>query len=446
MRNKVLRWCRDEALFEPGTQVVCALSGGTDSVAMLHCLLSLREELGIHLSAAHYNHHLRGAESDRDEAFVRTLCQTWNVPLIVSGGDVSSRAEQTGESVEEAARKLRYAFLESLDQTIATAHNADDNLETTLLNLLRGTSLRGLCGIPPKRDKIVRPVLCLTRMELASYLKENNLPHVEDSTNAATDVLRNRLRHEVIPLLRRENPSVSETVLRGSLLLRKDEAFLEQLAEQTIKSSEQENGWRCSVLLAQPEAIRSRAVRKLLRRVNAPKLTCAHVESVCALLTSEKPSAQVSLPGGWTARRCYDLFTLQKERASSWQPVRLCIPGTTEIPKLGLRIVCHVEKCLQKKEEFQKSTSTFACKCDMIENTPEIWARPRQTGDEMCLTGGHRSLKRILIDRKIPSSLREELPVFADASGVIGVYNVGCNLDRLPAEGDCAVYIHTERI
>ena len=192
MRNKILVWCREQALFPSGAHVVCAVSGGADSVAMLHALCALRAELGITVSAAHFNHRLRGAESDRDEAFVRTLCQTLGVSLSVSGADVAAHAARTGESVEEAARELRYAFFAQLDGLIATAHTADDNLETVLLNLTRGTSLRGLCGIPPKRERIVRPMLCLTRREIEAYLTENALAHVEDSTNAAPDARRNR--------------------------------------------------------------------------------------------------------------------------------------------------------------------------------------------------------------------------------------------------------------
>lgn len=154
MRDKVLRWCRENAMLSPGQTVVCAVSGGADSVAMLHILCSLREALGVTVSAAHFNHRLRGAESDRDEAFVRKLCGDWGVPLAAASGDAAARARETGESLEEAARNLRYAFFASLGQTVATAHTADDNLETMLLNFLRGTGLTGLGGIreagPPR--------------------------------------------------------------------------------------------------------------------------------------------------------------------------------------------------------------------------------------------------------------------------------------------------------
>lgn len=445
MRNKVLAWCREQALFAPGAQVVCAVSGGADSTAMLHCLFSLQSELGITVSAAHYNHHLRGAEADRDENFVRELCKGLGIALRVSGGDVAAHAARTGESVEEAARHLRYAFLESLDGVIATAHTADDNLETVLLNLTRGTSLRGLCGIPPRRGRIVRPMLCLTRGEIEAYLSENALPHVEDSTNAAPDALRNRIRQEVVPLLRRENPSLSQTVLRGSLLLRQDEAYLEQAAETLLRAAQTDGGWSCAVLRGQPKALQSRAVRMLLRRISAPKLTSAHIGAVCALITSADPSARVSLPGGFTAERRYDCLRLSRgARQSGWEPVRLKPDGSVELPELGLRIRCRIVQRLEKSQENRNSTSTFACRCAMMEPA-ELLARPRAEADAIRLPGGRRTLKRLMIDRKIPAAQRDRLPVIADENGILAVYGIGTDVTRAAHEGERALIIEIEQ-
>ena len=194
MRDKVLTWMHAQEMTQPGDTVVCAVSGGADSVCMLHVLLSLRDTLGITVEAAHFNHHLRGKESDRDEAFVRQLCETLGVHLYVDGGDVQSRAARTHESMEEAARKLRYAFFSSLPGLIATAHTQDDNLETVLLNLTRGTGLTGLCGIPPKRENLIRPLLPCSRAEIEDYLEKNGLSYVTDSSNLLPDVRRSRPR------------------------------------------------------------------------------------------------------------------------------------------------------------------------------------------------------------------------------------------------------------
>ena len=212
MRAEVLAWMQAQRMTEPGDTVVCAVSGGADSVSMLHVLLSLQDTLGIRVEAAHFNHHLRGAESDRDEAFVRQLCASLGVPLHTGGGDVQARAAQTHESLEEAARKLRYAFFDTLPGLVATAHTQDDNLETVLLNLTRGTGLAGLTGIPPKRGRLIRPMLVCTRAQIEACLAEHGFSYVTDSTNLLPDARRNRLRQRVIPLLREENPAVAQTV------------------------------------------------------------------------------------------------------------------------------------------------------------------------------------------------------------------------------------------
>lgn len=174
MTDKILSWMRGQCMTQPGDTVICAVSGGADSVCMLHVLLSLRNTLGITVEAAHFNHQLRGEESDRDEAFVRTLCAELGVVLHVDNGDVRARAAKTHESVEEAARALRYAFFSSLPGLIATAHTQDDNLETVLLNLTRGTGLAGLCGIPPKRESFIRPMLAVSRAEIEAYLAQTD--------------------------------------------------------------------------------------------------------------------------------------------------------------------------------------------------------------------------------------------------------------------------------
>ena len=192
MRAEVLAWMQAQRMTEPGDTVVCAVSGGADSVSMLHVLLSLQDTLGIRVEAAHFNHHLRGAESDRDEAFVRQLCALLGVPLHTDGGDVQARAAQTHESLEEAARKLRYAFFDTLPGLVATAHTQDDNLETVLLNLTRGTGLAGLTGIPPKRGRLIRPMLVCTRAQIEAYLAEHGFSYVTDSTNLLPDARRRK--------------------------------------------------------------------------------------------------------------------------------------------------------------------------------------------------------------------------------------------------------------
>lgn len=444
MRDKVLRWCQENALFAPGQTVVCAVSGGADSVTMLHLLRSLQRELGVTVSAAHFNHRLRGAESDRDEAFVRKLCADWGVPLTAASGDAAARARETGESIEEAARNLRYAFFASLGQSVATAHTADDNLETILLNFLRGTGLTGLGGIPPKRDFLVRPILCCTRQEVLAYLDEHRLPHAEDSTNAADDCVRNRLRHNVLPLLKAENPSLAETALRTAQLLRQDDAFLDRLAETALQTASAGTmAWRCAPLAAEPDTVRTRAVRRMLQAIRIPKLSHAHIEAVDQLLFTDDPSARTSLPNGWEAQREYGRLRLARTAdTDTFAPVPLS-PGTSvHIPELGLVIRCEFTKNFAKN---LPGTFTFACRCDMIEPTKGLLVRPRRTGDTIRLPGGTKTLKKWFIDWKIPAARRGLVPVLADEAGVLAVYGLGQNLDRAAAEGEPAILFDIEK-
>ena len=443
MKDKVLSWMREQRMTAPGDTVICAVSGGADSVCMLHVLLSLRTALGITVEAVHFNHHLRGAESDRDEAFVRALCAKLDVALHIGNGDVRARAAKRHESVEEAARALRYAFFASLPGLIATAHTQDDNLETVLLNLTRGTGLAGLCGIPPKRESFIRPMLAVSRTEIEAYLEQNGLSHVTDSTNFLPDARRNRLRQSVIPLLKAENPSLCETAFRMCRLLEADEAQLFAQAEVVLQQARLADGVQCSILAAYPQAVRTRAVKLLLSEIRAPKLSARHIDAVDRLLFSACPSACISLPGGYTARREYDRLLLTTDSPASFEPVVLSIGESAVLQPSGLRVFCEWQ---ENFSDIQNTLSTFAVKCDTIDSTTQILFRPRQMHDEMRVSGGRKTLKKLMIDRKIPLNRRGLLPVAEDEQGILGVYGIGVNSDRAAAPGDRAVIIRIEEL
>ena len=208
MRNKLLTFIREQNMVQPGDTVICAVSGGADSMALLWAMYLLKEKLGIRLEAAHFNHNLRGEESKQDAEFVRKFCEFHDIPLHFGEGNVIPGKKGLGA----AARDARYAFLRSLDGIIATAHTADDNAETMLLNLTRGTGIRGLTGMSQQHKHIVRPMLMLTRQEVENFLKEEGIGFVTDHTNTDTRFRRNKIRHEVLPLLRSLNPSVDQSI------------------------------------------------------------------------------------------------------------------------------------------------------------------------------------------------------------------------------------------
>ncbi|MBQ9662438.1 MAG: tRNA lysidine(34) synthetase TilS [Oscillospiraceae bacterium] len=251
-----------------GSRVLCAVSGGADSMCLLHWLFSLREEYGITLFAAHYEHGLRGEESLRDARFTEAQCAALGIPCRVGHGDVASFAAARKLGTEDAARTLRYRFLEETAEAcgcdrIATAHTLDDNAETVLMNLCRGAGTRGLAGIPPVRGRLIRPLLATERSEITAYLTEHGIAHVEDSSNQTDDYTRNRIRHQVIPLLKEENPSFLRGVGRTAELLREDDDCLCREAEAFLREHCRDNAIPAKALLRLEPAVASRVLRSL---------------------------------------------------------------------------------------------------------------------------------------------------------------------------------------
>lgn len=256
-----------------GGRVCAALSGGADSVSLLLALKELQAGLRFEVSACHLNHGLRGEASDRDELFCRELCEKLGVRFYSKKINVREFAEKH-ESVEQAARRVRYAFFEEAlshfgAATLATAHNANDNAETVLLNLTRGTGLKGLCGIPPVRSfgegfRVIRPLICCSRAEIEAFLKERGQGFVTDATNLSEDYTRNKIRRRVLPELAEINPSILAVISRMTENLRADSEFLDALAEEALAKAREGRGWNASALDALPKPIRARAIRKIL--------------------------------------------------------------------------------------------------------------------------------------------------------------------------------------
>lgn len=434
----VAAYCKEQKLLPESGTVLVGLSGGADSMCLLHILLSIGENMGFSVAAAHFNHNLRGEESDGDERFVTDYCRDRGIPVYVGSGDVLSAAKENGLSVEEAARELRYDFFsETAEKTgavcIATAHSADDNLETLLLRLARGTGLHGLGGIPPRRGKIIRPILCLTRNEIETYLTENSIPHREDSSNQSDDYSRNRLRHHAVPALRDVNPAVARTVSDTVSLLRRDEEYLSSLADKFIEEHFRTDRVSVSALCEAPYPITSRAIRKIC----GEGLAMGHVEAILSLARSDDPSGKISIPGR-TVHREYDMLCFGAADTLTFKPVHP-VPGmTVHIPELGLTVFCEDTVC---PDAIHKSLTSFLFKTGNI--CGKITLRPRMTGDRIQLgPNSGKSLKKLFIEKKIPAHLRDSIPIIADDAGPLAVYSIGSDVRARPAYGDPVISIN----
>ena len=418
MLNKLQAFLRRYQMAQPGDTITCAVSGGADSMALLWAMYLLQEKLQIQLRAAHFNHGLRGEESDRDAAFVEQFCRDYNIPFSLGSGEVVP-----GEKgLEAAARNARYAFLETLPGKIATAHTADDNAETLLMHLVRGTGLKGLGGITPVRGNVIRPMLEVTRQEVLAFLQAYSIPYVEDSTNRKDDFLRNRLRHRVMPLLAEENPRIAQSLSALALTLREDEA---QLAKALTVTTD------VQILRDMSPASRSRVLARLLQNWGVKEPEKNHIALLEQLVFSDNPSAKACFPGNVEIGRMYDV--LQKmQKDTPLQAQKLPCPGRVLLKEQGIEISC------RPAETFQNSRDCFTV-CPQ----GDIVIRSRQAGDSICLPGGTKSLKKLFIDRKIPAAQRDTIAVLCDNQGVLGVYGIGADIRRLAQTGGVEIRMKT---
>ncbi len=407
MLNKLWDFITRYEMISPGDTVICAVSGGADSMALLWGLYLLRQKGEFFLEAAHFNHHLRGAESDRDAAFVADFCGGYGIPLHPGEGNVA----RGDKGLEAAAREARYGFFRSLNGKIATAHTANDNAETVLLNLLRGTGLKGLGAIAPVGERLIRPMLSVTRQEVLAFLQEYSIPCVQDSSNETDAFLRNRLRHQVMPLLEAENPRLAEKLSAMALQLRQDEACL----EATTQSAKTDSVSRLRQL---PGPIRSRVLEQFLQESGVKEPTARHIALRDALVFSEKPSARADFPGGICITRSYDSLQPMSQTAALTEAVLPC-PGEIILAEQGLRIRCQMAK------EMLNTPYIFT-----VQAQGELLLGSRREGDSITLSGGTKSLKKLFIDRKIPAQQRQSIPVVRDCEGILGVYGLGADENR----------------
>lgn len=423
MLNRIYKFIEENNMLHSGDTVVCGLSGGADSVCLLLVLSELKEQLGISLEALHVNHSLRGAESDSDEEFCRCLCKKLVIPFSAERCDVNAFAREYSFSCEEAARKLRYGIFEAHSQgkKIATAHNANDNLETIILNLARGTGLKGLTGIPPVRGNIIRPLLEINRSEIEEFLKSRRQEFVTDSTNLTEDYTRNKIRHKIIPVLEEINSSAVATAVRSSSTLRDENQFIEDAVRDACKKCRIGNSF--TGLENFHKVIRRRCIAELLSENGLPYSNERLTE--CDRI----------LCGGGKLNLCRNFYFISNGKTAKITRIDHKPPHTEISSELiigenmifpGKIMTCRIVNCdnLRKIENVHKNLTFYVLDYDKI--TGRAIVRNRKFGDKIQLCGRNftSSVKK-LINEKVPEDLRSSLYFIEDEMGTIFAEAIG---------------------
>jgi len=435
LEQRVTRFIQAHGLVHSGQCLLLAVSGGADSVCLLYTLDRLRDELDIKLHIAHLDHQLRGSDSEADAAYVEETSNRLDIPLTLARADVKAYQQQHKLSLEEAAREVRYRFLaETANKAgaaaVATGHTRDDQVETILLHIIRGTGTRGLVGLKPlsrwqldgKEITVVRPLLEISCQETEEYCNSRNLEPRLDETNLSLSPLRNRVRQQLLPLLREYNPAVDEALLRTSAAASEELAFLD--AEAARIRDRVVQGYGQTIALDKKEFARlSPAIqRHLLRQVieellgSLKDIEACHIEEILAAL--DKPAGkQISLPWGLVFAVEYGRYLLGREPSElcPWPPLAgehsLNTPGVTRIP--GWRVTAGVIQ----KGETQEQGGDYVALIDLDKSGERLVVRSRRPGDRFrpLGLGGTKKLNQFMIDARIPRTWRSRLPLVCAA-------------------------------
>ena len=452
LRERVLRTVRTHGLLRDGDRVVVALSGGPDSVALVHLLREL-EGPGVTLAGvAHFNHQLRGAAADADEAFSVALGRSLGLPVEVGRGDVRALAREGHRSIEDAARSARYAFLHDAAgrlnaSAIAVGHTLDDQAETFLLRLIRGAGPRGLGGIYPRAGIVVRPLIDIRRDDLRTYLDERQLPFREDATNRDLAIPRNRVRHELIPYLATAfSPGIVDVLAREAAIARDDEEFLSSAAIDLARAIVLETSHPdattpaggpdevridVSALLSLAPALASRVVRRALAEAARGRfIGFEHVERFLEFARSARPGSALSLPGR-QARRTDDGIVLgaaprrgEPARSSNFFRFPLSIPGEVTLAGPGWVITA---AALSAGASPANPASKLDVSVELGRLRMPLVVRSRRPGDRFRpagLGGREKKVQDLFVDRKVPRNQRDSVPIVVDGSDRI-VWIVG---------------------
>ena len=425
------------SMLEKANEVIVGFSGGADSTCLLYILNSLKDEFGIKVHAAHLNHCLRGTESDRDEDFVRAFCNKHSIRLSVRRADILCESKAHSKGIEEYARQVRYEFFNSLcseNSVIATAHSLNDCEETLLFNLARGSSLKGLCSIPPVRDNIIRPLIECTRNEVEDFCKKYNLDFVTDSSNLSDEYTRNRIRHNIIPLLKEINPSFDSAVLRCINSLRDDDKYLSDLSDDLLKNVTLDFGYDADKLRNSDVSLSSRVISEIIWKKCRVLPEKKHIQSVLSILNGGK----TELPTDeFIVVRNNVLYFLSDLSADKIEETEIIFDNHFSFQTDDIFLNVNSECTQNVYKELVLSTFDF----DKIKG--KLFLRKRKQGDRITLPVRKvtKSLKKLFNEMKITPELRDNIYVIADAKGVVWAEHVGVDL-RVAPDNKTQNFVH----
>lgn len=440
IHRKVEAFCLRQGFF-PCRRLLIALSGGADSVSLLHIMKALQPRYGYTLSAMHLNHMIRGEEAARDEAFCRSLCEAWSIEFESFSIDIPALSAAEHRGLEECARYHRYKALETHAEMIgaeriATAHTATDQLETVLMQLVRGSATAG--GIQPMRGKLIRPLLELTREDIMAYIAENHLAYVDDSSNADDRYTRNYVRHTIVPALKAMNPNVENAIGRFAEIRLAESTYLDSQAMRLLNPADLEISSPAAALpisvelaklQAMPTVLRSRALALLCTKGGISGLNHAHFEAIDHLIMQGRAGSSLSLPHSTQCRIEQGCFCLLVASKPSCEAVKEIIPfelklGENPLPDGSVLFAYFemndsIEKYIKEKQIIYKLSIKTKLNFGKISNV--IRVRSRQTGDRILCGGMHRHIKKCFCDLHIPVEERPFQPILCDDDGILWI-------------------------
>ncbi|MBA1334610.1 MAG: tRNA(Ile)-lysidine synthetase [Firmicutes bacterium] len=443
-------------MLKSGDRVVVGVSGGPDSITLLHLLHRYRNHFGIDILAVHLNHNFRPGDAERDAEYVRTFCDRIGIPSIIEFCDVPAMAKNENLSPEQAGRRARYdLFYRVMEERnfnkIAVAHNRDDQVETVLMRLIRGSGVEGLGGIQPVRGCIIRPLIDIPRYAIEDYCKKQSLKPVIDLSNFKPVYTRNKIRLELIPYLKQEfNPGIDRVLVDTANILRCENEYFQKITLDEFKgllTGERTNriafdAYRLSEL---HDAILRRILRMAVEKISGStdNISYTHIEAMYNLVKANKTGTQISLPGSITAGVSYGEFYLSREERVRHDTIdkiyTLNIPGTVTIDETG----CKINAVLIPVKEYKRIKNTADRKrvfVDFGKTGGNIVVTGRRDGDRFVPLGmkGTKKLKDFFIDNKVPREKRDSIPIVRNDKGIIWVtgYRIddGCKIDSATDE------------